>query len=274
MSDFFFNWRPAYPWSAGPIGLPAFALVALVLVAFTIWTYSGHPNATRRRILIVLALRLAALVVALLTALRPSVGVREDPKLPSILILGVDVSESMKVPDELGGQKRLDAVHAALKKSQPVLDELAADQNVSVFLYKFSMPDFNEASSKYSPSDLPEGKRSDYGTFLSKTYDRWQGERFVRGFLLVCDGVDNGEAFSSIAEAGKWSRRGVPINTFVVGREDSDTDAKDLVVTGVECEPSPVPIKTDLTVIGSVIAFGFEGTRLVARVYFDGDQVG
>ena len=274
MNEYFLNWRPAYPWSVSPIGLPALAVIAALLVAFTIWTYTGHPNATRRRILIVLALRLAALVVALLTALRPSVGVQEDPKLPSVLFLGVDVSESMKVPDELGGQKRLDAVHAALKKAQPLLDELTADQNVSVFLYKFSTPDFNEASSKYSPSDLPDGKRSDYGTFLNKTYDRWQGERFVRGFLLVGDGVDNGEAFSSVAEAAKWGRRGVPINTFVVGREDSDTDAKDIVVTGVECEPSPVPIKTDVTVIGSVNAFGFEGTRIVARVYFNGDQVG
>src|SRR6187551_2846238 len=143
MNDYFLNWRPAYPWSISPIGLPALAVVAVVLVVFTIWTYTGHPNATRRRILIVLALRLAALVVALLTALRPSLGVQEDPKLPSVLIIGVDTSESMKVADELAGQKRLDAVHATLKKAQPLLDELAAEQNVSVITYKFSTPDFN-----------------------------------------------------------------------------------------------------------------------------------
>ena len=89
MNDYFLNWRPAYPWSISPIGLPALAIVAALLVAFTIWSYTGHPTATRRRILIVVALRLAALVVALLTALRPSLGVQEDPKLPSVLIIGV-----------------------------------------------------------------------------------------------------------------------------------------------------------------------------------------
>ena len=68
MSEYFLNWRPTYPWSASPIGLPALAVVAVLLITFTIWTYTGHPNATRRRILIVLALRLVALVVALLTA--------------------------------------------------------------------------------------------------------------------------------------------------------------------------------------------------------------
>jgi hypothetical protein len=272
MNEYFLNWRPAYPWSVSPIGLPALAIVAALLVAFTIWSYTGHPNATRRRILIVLALRLAALIVALLTAVRPSVGVQEDPRVPSVLLIGVDVSESMNVPDELGGQKRLDAVHAALKKSQSLLDELATEQNVSVFIYKFSTPDFDEATSKYSATDLPDGRRSDYGTFLNKTFDRWQGERFIRGLLLVGDGVDNGEAFSSITEAAKWGRRGVPINTFVVGRQDSDPDAKDIVVTGVECEPSPAPIKTEVTVIGSVNAFGYEGTRVVARVYVNGVQ--
>ena len=157
MSDYFLNWRPAYPWSVSPIGLPAFAVVAVLLVAFTIWTYTGHPNATRRRIAIVLALRLAALVVALLTALRPSVGVQEDPKLPSVLGIGVDVSESMKVTDELGGKERLASVHAMLKKCQPLLDELATEQNVSVVIYKFSTADFNEATSKYYPDDLPIG---------------------------------------------------------------------------------------------------------------------
>jgi hypothetical protein len=273
VNEYFLNWRPAYPWSVSPIGLPALAVVAVLLVAFTIWTYTGHPNATRRRILIVLALRLAALVVALLTALRPSVGVQEDPKVPSVLIIGVDESETMKVPDELGGQKRLDAVHATLKKVQPLLDELATEQNVSVILYKFSTPDFNEASSKYSPEDIPDGKRSDYGTFLNKTFDRWQGERFIRGFLLIGDGVDNGQAFSSVAEAAKWGRRDVPINTFVVGREDSEPDAKDIIVKGVECEPSPAPIKTDVTVVATVNAYQFNGSRVVARVYFDGKQV-
>src|SRR6478736_3139711 len=70
VDDFFLSWNPAEPWSFYPIGLPAFALVALGLVALTLWTYLGHPQARRGRLLIVLALRLAALAVVLLTAVR------------------------------------------------------------------------------------------------------------------------------------------------------------------------------------------------------------
>src|SRR5438132_553104 len=118
-TSLFFSTRPAYPWSAYQVGLPALAVVAVLLVVFTLWTYLGHPQATRRRVLIVLVLRIAALVVALLTAVRPSVGFQEEPKMPSVLLVGVDLSESMTVKDEVGGQARIDAVRRALDKAQP-----------------------------------------------------------------------------------------------------------------------------------------------------------
>ena len=66
MGDYFFSSRPAFPWSVYPVGLPALAVVAGLLVLFTIWTYLGHPQATRRRVFVVLVLRLAALLVAAL----------------------------------------------------------------------------------------------------------------------------------------------------------------------------------------------------------------
>jgi hypothetical protein len=270
-SSWFFNFRPAYPWSESPIGLPALAIVAILLVALTIWTYTGHPNASRRRIAIVLALRLLALLVALLTAIRPSVGVQEDPKFPSVLIIGVDLSESMTMKDEVNNQARIDAVRKTLEKSQPLLDELAAEQNVSTVIYKFSTPDFDEATSLYAPGDPADGKRSDYGTYFNKSFERWQSERFIRGHLIIGDGADNGESFSAIAEAARWGYRGVPITTFTVGDEGSGSDVKDIIVSSIECDPSPVPIKTDVTVIGTVHAYGFKDSRVVARVFIDGE---
>ncbi len=272
-SNFFFNARPAYPWSLSPVGLPALMVVAFFLIVFTIWTYSGHPNANRRRILIVLVLRLLALLVTLFTALRPSVGVQENPKLPSWLFIGVDLSESMTVKDEVNNQSRIEAVRKMLEKCQPIIDELAAEQNVTTVIYKFSTPDFSEGMNKYSPGDPADGKRSDYGTYLNRTFDHWQTERFLRGHLIIGDGGDNGETYSAIAEAAKWGRRNCPITTFTVGSDNSSGDVSDIIVAGVECEPSPVSIKTMFTVVGTVQAYGFKGTRVVARVSFNGKIV-
>src|SRR5205085_2436239 len=82
-TDYFLTIRPAYPWSVYPVGLPALAAAAGLLVLLTLWAYLKHPQATRKRVMIVLALRLLALTVALVTALRPSLGIQEEPKVLS-----------------------------------------------------------------------------------------------------------------------------------------------------------------------------------------------
>lgn len=269
MNDYFLATRPGYPWSVYPLGLPALGVVALLLVLFTVWTYFGHPQATRRRVFIILTLRLLALLVALITAARPSLGVNENPKQPSVLLVGVDVSESQTVKDEIGGQSRADAVRKTVEKCQPLFDELLTEQGVSVVLYKFGPPDFDEATSRYDPANTAaDAKRTDIGTYLNRTYERRLGDR-VRAHFLISDGVDNGELFSPFAEAGRWGRRGVPITTFLVGKESSGGDVKDIAVTAVECNPSPGYIKNDVVVTAKVNDYGFPGARVTARVFFN-----
>lgn len=268
-TSLFFSTRPAYPWSVYPVGLPALAVVAAVLVLFTLWTYLGHPQATRKRVLAVLGLRLAALAVALITAVRPSVGFQEEPKIPSVLLIGVDLSESMTLKDEVNNQARIDAVRRTLDRSQPTLNELANEQNVNVVVYGFSAADFSPDTSRYDPKAPADGKRSDYGTYLNKTFEKWQGERFIRGHILIGDGADNGAAYSAIGEAARWGRRSWPITTFTTGQEGTVGTARDLQVVGVTCDPSPVPIKNDLTVIAKVNAYGFKDTPVKVRVFFN-----
>jgi hypothetical protein len=196
--------------------LPALGIVAALLVLFTVWTYLGHPQATRRRIMIVLALRLGALLIALLTAIRPSVGVQEEPKIPSVLIIVIDESESMTVKDEINGQARIDAVKKTLERASQALDDLG-EQNVEVVIYRFSTPDFNPDTWKFGPADKADGKRSDYGTMLNKVLERWQAEKHIRGVIVVGDGQDNGLAFSAVGESARWGRRGVAVHTVSVG---------------------------------------------------------
>ncbi|MCI0705387.1 MAG: VWA domain-containing protein [Planctomycetia bacterium] len=273
MNDFFPHWRPALPWSIDTIGVPALVIVATLLVLFTIWTYFGHPQATRKRLFILVALRLAALIVALITAVRPSVGENQNTKVPSVLLIGVDTSRSMTVNDELGNRPREEAVRKMLEKCQPVLDELQNDHNVSVIQYSFSTSDFNEAINHYTSQTPSNGDRSDYGTLLNRLYDRWQGERYLRALILIGDGQDNGETYTPATEGAKFGRRGTPIHTFVVGQSSSSNNKQDIVVTSIECDPSPAPIKTTVNVKARVNAYGFGGAQVVARVYFDDKPV-
>ena len=269
--ELFFSMNPAEPWSFYPLGVPAFLGVAAGLVLFTLWTYRGRAAGSRGRIALVVALRLAALVVALLTALRPSVGVQEDPKVPSTLLIGIDMSESMTVPDELG-QERIKAVRKVLEKCEPTIEELKAEQNVNVEFYGFGLPEFNDAGFKYDPKAPAKFNRSDYGSYLNRTFDRWQSERFVRGHIVVGDGIDNGSAFAATAEAERWRRAGRPIHTFAVGRTDTDSGAKDVAITSVSVATGnpdgSVFVKTEFTLKVIVKALGFKDATVPIVVSF------
>lgn len=261
LSDYFLSANPAEPWNLSAVGWPALVAVAVGLTVLTLWSYRGLPG-DGRRTGIILALRLAALAVAVLTAVRPSVGVQEDPKVPSALVIGVDLSESMTVPDELNNQSRIAAVRKVLEKCEPTLAKLRDEQNVDVAMYGFGSPDFTDAS-RYDPNAPANIPRSDYGTFLGKGFDRWQAERFVRGCLVIGDGQDNGTRTSAEAEAGRWRRAGRAVHTFAVGRTDISDDAKDVAVKSASVTSGnpdgSVFVKTEFTLKVVIDAPGFEG---------------
>lgn len=266
--DYFLSSRPAFPWSLSGVGLPLFGLVAVLLVLLTLWAYLRHPQATPRRVLIVLILRLIALTLALTTALRLSVGFQEDPKLPSHLLVGVDLSESMMVKDEINSQTRIDAVRKALEKCQPIIDELQNDHQCTIHFYGFGSNDWNEAAGVYDPLAPANAKKSDYGAYLNRTLERWRSERFLRGHVVIGDGADNGTSFNALAEAGRW-RSSAPLHAVAVGRTDSVSNSRDVAVTQISCDPEPVPIKTDLTVRAIINQVGFPGATVKAILSID-----
>jgi len=109
-SDITCSLNPTWPdWLPNAAALPTFLAAAILLALLTFWTYLGVRGTRIGRILLVLLLRLTALAIALLVALRPSVGmVTLEGLEPSKLLIVVDVSESMNVPDEFNSMTRWD----------------------------------------------------------------------------------------------------------------------------------------------------------------------
>ena len=178
----FFNRPLSLSWSAHPTNLLAILLViatGAAIAALTIWTYSGQLGGNRRRILLLIALRLLALLVVLLTALRPAYPIDDPPKIRTQLLIGIDVSESMTVRDEVGNSTRIDAVRRTLESCQPTLDALQTEQNMTVTLYGFGASGFTEAAGAYDPAAPVNAQQSDYRTYLAKTLEKWQGQKFV-----------------------------------------------------------------------------------------------
>src|SRR5437588_770920 len=125
---------PAWPWSAPGVGLPVFASVALALVVLTLWTYRGVQGVTARRVLGVLLLRLAALRIACLLILRPSLAHQDDAVVPSKLLIVLVFSESMNINDEFNNLSRWDSARRILRSAavESLLKRLQNEQKVEL----------------------------------------------------------------------------------------------------------------------------------------------
>lgn len=255
---------PVAPWSSPYLGLPALALVAVVLAGLTLITYAGSPRATGRRVSLLVLLRLAALLLAFLALLRPSVAFRDDLYVPSTLLLALDGSESMTIQDEISGQSRWAAVLRTLDRCRPVLQKLRDENNVNVVLYRFA-----DDVRDFDPEGKADGPRTDFGELLHALYDRHRAEPHLRGLIILSDGADNGTRYQPLPLAAQWRSLPCPVSTVAFGKPTTSDKQSDIAVTAINPEPSPVPVKGELTVKATIDAPGFENSTVRVMVYFD-----
>jgi uncharacterized membrane protein len=255
---------PVTPWSSPYLGLPALLFVAVVLAGLTLITYAGVPGATRRRVALLVLVRLAALLLAFLALLRPSLAFRDDLKVPSTLLIGADTSASMTIQDEIDGQSRWSAVLRTLDRCRPALDRLRDENNVNVVFYRFAgeVGDFD-------PKVQADGNRTDIGELLHTLFDRHRAEKHLRGFILLSDGADNGTRFQPLPLAAQWRSLSCPISAVAFGKPTTSDKQSDIALVAINPDPSPVPVKGELTVQGTIDAPGFENARVQVEVLFD-----
>jgi uncharacterized membrane protein len=260
---------PTWPdWLPDYAALPSLLAIAACMAALTLWTYLGARGTSAWRIAIVLLLRLGALAVALLVALRPSVGVQYLEGLePSKVLILVDVSQSMKNSDGFNSQTRWDDARRILsaRAVADTLKRLSADEQIEMVYYQGA-----EAVAPFEPQGQAEGTRTEIGTWLHELYQKHAGQDKLRGLLIFSDGADNGTR-PTLDEARKW--KGVcPIHTFGLGKPQQDSEQKDIVVASIQAAPSPVPAKTKLTVTGIVHALKFTDVVVDVELWMQGTK--
>jgi hypothetical protein len=286
---------PAYPHSIfgleTPPGLvrPALFLVALLLAFLTVWTYKGVRAATPKRVLIVLALRLAALVAACLAMLRPSFAYKSELQTPSYLIVVVDYSESTTITDEINGQSRWAYVQRVLRESEPAIRELAEKQNITVVVHRFAgdvqavIPEGQSDARQVSIADVfetlakvkPDGKRTDFGLMLHELFERYRTERYLRGLVVMSDGADNGShaKYQPLTLAAQWRNLPCPIQTFAVGKPTTTDRLANIILRSVDPESPYVPMKGELVIKAVIDAPGFQGQEFQPTLLIDEVEV-
>src|SRR5262249_9215987 len=111
--------------------------------------------------------------------------------------------------------------------------------------------------------------RTDFGRLLHTLHDRHAQERHLRGLLILSDGADNGTLYPAFGEAARWRGLGCPVSTFGLGQTTTSSDQRDVALTAITPEPSPVPIKAKLTIRVTADAPGFENKTVHMRLFLD-----
>src|SRR5947209_8230042 len=110
------------------VNWPLLAVVALAVTVLTVWAYKqllrGTSGLWRW---VALGLRLAAVLLCLIAALRPQVIFQEKKKQPAVLVFLLDDSMSMKLTDEVNGQSRWALAQKTLKEAREAARGLGSD---------------------------------------------------------------------------------------------------------------------------------------------------
>ena len=257
-----FTFDPALPRM--PLGLGVLSLAAVLIVALTVWTYLGARGTSWRRLGIVLALRLIALAVTVLLVLRPSFAMEEeDPVESSRMLIIVDVTPSMKTPDE-GDVSRLDAVHKLLA-SAAVQAEFGKLGRKKIEIVQLQAADRIEP---YDPAGKPQGHGTDIAGWLDTIARDYTNGPKVQAAILLSDGGDTGDPEKTRAKAAELRGR-FPIHTFGVGQPSSIGEDKDIALDDIFVDPRTLLAKSKFRVKVLARAPGFNGATTDVSLWME-----
>src|SRR5205823_5522484 len=137
---------------------------------------------------------------------RPSLAFRDELRVPSVLLVGVDASESMNIQDESDNKSRWNYARELLQQSQPQLQKLKDEQNIDIVLFQFA-----SEVAPFDPKGEANGKRTDVGSMLNERYEKFRSEGNLRGLLVLSDGADNGVRYPAFSVAGQWRSLPCPV---------------------------------------------------------------
>ncbi len=249
------SFSPIGPW-------PVVAVAALVVMILTIWAYQQRLRGTSGRWRwIALGLRLAAVLLCLLAALRPSIVIQEKKKQPTSVIFLIDDSASMKLQDEAGGKSRWLKALEVLNEARRIAQGLGI--NIDVKSYRFS-----KAIREQTPEDVtePVGQSTALGAALQEAVKRQAGTG-VAVMVVLSDGVNN-DGLSPSVEARQLRSQQVRVVTVGFGSENAGPASRDIAIRDLVAGPT-VFVKNQLQVRGSLVVRGFSNQPVDVEMYVD-----
>jgi uncharacterized membrane protein len=178
-----YRWVFLSPW--GRLGLYLGAACVVGIVALS-WRASRGANPWRRTIMI--GLRGAAALGALVVFLEPAVELRQVAREPNRIAVLVDDSKSMSLAESPKGPTRIERARRLLADSSATLAEWERDHKIDYYTFADTLASTSLAA---LASDHAEGKATMLRKALELVRGRYEG-RDLAGIVLISDGAATG----------------------------------------------------------------------------------
>lgn len=221
-----------------------------------------HLTRTRQRLLI--ATRIALVVLLLFLMLRPSiVRVSQDKSDSAIYVLN-DVSRSMQTPDGISGKTRFQEQQELMFRAKKLLDQLSETLEIRYREYSDTLriPE--------SATETPEGETTSFSNTLDKLLEEL-GSGNAAAVIMTGDGrqAAAGEGNRNpIPMSRLLARKNSPIYATVFGSSDVTSAGVDAAVTELDV-PQDVFVRNIVPVKFHVKAVGASGRKIRVRLLLE-----
>jgi hypothetical protein len=252
---------PIGPW-------PVLVLGAALVTGLTLWAYSRRLKGSEGRWrYVAVGLRLLALLLCLLAALRPSVSINEKKKQVASLVVLVDSSTSMTIGDEVRGQTRWDVATQVVKQARDFSKTLGPDLDVKFYRFdsKLAEPKAPESVEDAKPS----GQETRLGTAMQEAQKKTENTSRRLARLIILSDFANNNGPDPLDSARRLKGQSVPVVTIGLGTENAGAVHRDVKLKDIVAGPT-VFVKNRLVVGGHIIARGYSGKTLEVELLAEG----
>jgi uncharacterized membrane protein len=245
------------------------AVVAIVLAAL-MWFGPSRERTSRRQRMALLVLRAAVIALVLLAMLRPTLVYTRTSKQPATLVLLIDGTRSMTVPDAVGKTTRWEAMRAALAAAAPALQRLSQEFELKAYLFDAELHELPVDHGKVRLPDRPTGDQTAIGAAIDDVLRRESGKRLL-GVILLSDGAQQAYAPRDLppqTAAARLQHQGDKLFTLPFGQSRGLGEAKDVAMKDLIVNPT-VFVKNELTVSGQIRVDGYVGVEIPIRLLFE-----
>ena len=159
-------------------------LVLVALMAVGAW----KVKTTRRKARILSAMRALALLLLLIAMIQPSSMVTKTKKQSATLIVLIDTSRSLLVPDAGDGKTRWALLKQRLDEAAADFAELDEELEIKFYEFDSTVRPLEADQGKLSLPDLPTGDETAIGAALDDVLRLESRNRLV-GIILISDGA-------------------------------------------------------------------------------------